>query len=322
LGWLAEVASSTGGCGVVASSAVVVIVDGSVEREGVVVDGAVVVRAAGALDRVWGAAVDAGAAVAAAICSAVVAAERADETVAAGASGVTAIRTVVDVAEAVAAAADVAVGAVVPEASAAPVAAVEAGAEVAEAVVDAPVVAYIGSPVAGVPEVSVGAVAPVAGRPESAGVGSENPGARDPFVTVTGPYPVAGRPDIAVTGGGGLFVVGDRGRRLLYSLKSAVLYGCVILEAVIGRSGLTLVWIRIAVLLVGRRRRGVLRLRDDGGDYEGCCQCGGGNRIFEETILRESIFEETRGRHGFRLPAPPSFVRHISRATGLCGEQG
>jgi hypothetical protein len=54
--------------------------------------------------------------------------------------------------------------------------------------------------------------------------------------------------------------------------------------------------------LVGRRR-GVLRLRDDGGDYEGCCQCGGGNRIFEETILRESIFEETRGRHVFRLPA-------------------
>ena len=194
--------------------------------------------------------------------------------------------------------AEVAVGAVVPEAAAAPVSAVETDAEVAEAVVDAAVVADVGSPVAGVPEVSVVAVAPVAGRPESAGVGSENPGARNPFVTLAGPYPVAGRPDIAVAGGGWLFVVGDCWRLLLNSLRSAVLHGCVILHAVIGRSGLTLVWIRVAVL-VGRGRSGILRLRDDGGDDESCCQCGGCNRFFGETISGE-----TRGRHVFAcLPA-------------------
>src|SRR5258707_5547918 len=101
-----------------------------------------------------------------------------------------------------------------------------------------------------------------------------------------------------MAGGGGLLIVGDCGRLLLHSLRSVALHGCVVLHAVIGRGRLTLVWIRVAVL-VGRGRSGFLRLRDDWGDDESCCQCGRCNRFFGETISGK-----TRGRHVFAcLPA-------------------
>src|SRR5438552_4176940 len=91
-----------------------IIVAGCIERTRVVVDCAVVVCSARALTKVRGAAVDAGAAVARAIRSVVVADGRgADEAGSSGASGVAIIRTVVDVVEAMAAVAEVAVGAVV-----------------------------------------------------------------------------------------------------------------------------------------------------------------------------------------------------------------
>ncbi len=78
-----------------------------------------------------------------------------------------------------------------------------------------------------------------------------------------------------------MLVVGDCGRRLLYTLRRAVLYGCVLLHS-------RLRAILIAVL-VGRRRSGVLRLGGDWDDGERCRQrCG-----------CERISEETSGRHGF-----------------------
>ena len=113
---------------------------------------------------------------------------------------------------AVEASAEVAVGAVVPEVSATPEAAVEADAEVAPAVVDAAIVADAQAPVAGIPAVEAVIVAPVAGGPESAVVGRENPGAVDPVVGAAVPGPVAGRPHVAVAGAFGLVVDGNGGR--------------------------------------------------------------------------------------------------------------
>jgi hypothetical protein len=55
---------------------------------------------------------------------------------------------------------------------------------------------------------------------------------------------------------------------------------------------------------VGRGRSGVLCLRDEGGYYESCCQCGSCKRILETTV-----FEETGGRHVFACLLGPSFVR-------------
>jgi hypothetical protein len=141
---------------------------------------------------------------------------------AAGTSVEASIGTVVEAA--VEAFTEVAVGAVVPEAAAVPVAAVEADTEVAEAVVDATVVADGAAPVATVPAIVTAVPAPVAGRPESADVGSDDPGTVYPVVAAVTPGPVAGCPEIAVAGALGL-VVGRNGGRSVASFDDDLCLG-------------------------------------------------------------------------------------------------
>ena len=104
--------------------------------------------------------------------------------------------------------------AVVVKVAAVPVAALVADADIAEAIIDAAVVADVRAPVATVEAVAMVMEAPVAGRPESAGVGSLNPCAGHPIVAAPAPGPIAGSPQVVVAGSLRLIVVGQRRRRL------------------------------------------------------------------------------------------------------------
>jgi len=101
-------------------------------------------------------------------------------------------------------------GVVVIDASA-PFATDEADTAVAEAVVDAAVETDVRSPIAGVKEVRSATPAPIAGGPEIAGRGSENPSAGNPEVAVIAVCPIAGSPDVADGWADGLHIDGKRG---------------------------------------------------------------------------------------------------------------
>ena len=105
--------------------------------------------------------------------------------------------------------------AVVVEVAATPVTALIAEADVAKAVIDAAVVANVLTPVAAIETVVVMPVAPVAGRPQSALVGSLHPNSGHPVVVSLIPCPVARRPEIVVSGNLWLIVVRQRRRRLV-----------------------------------------------------------------------------------------------------------
>jgi len=106
-------------------------------------------------------------------------------------------------------------GAVVVEVVAVPVAAVITDAGVAEAVVNAAVEADVRAPEAAMEAPAVAVPAPVAGGPEGTVVGWSTPCAGDPVVAGGSPVPVAGGPEIVGRGGDGLFVDGERWRRLV-----------------------------------------------------------------------------------------------------------
>jgi len=96
-----------------------------------------------------------------------------------------------------------------------PVAAVITAAGVAEAIVDAAVEADVESPEAAMEAVTATVEAPVTGGPKGAVVGRSAPGAWDPVVACRGPAPVAGGPEVVGFRSLGLFVDGERRRRLL-----------------------------------------------------------------------------------------------------------
>jgi hypothetical protein len=121
-------------------------------------------------------------------------------------------RTVVDVGDV---GADAVNSAVVVEVVAVPVAAVVADAGVTEAVVDAAIKADVEAPEAAVEAPAVVIPAPIARGPEGTVIGGSTPGAGDPVIAGGTPVPVAGSPDVVWRGGFGLFVDGQRGRRLV-----------------------------------------------------------------------------------------------------------
>jgi hypothetical protein len=143
-----------------------------------------------------------------------------------------------------------------------------ADAGVAEAVVDATVEANVETPEATMKAVAVVVPAPIARSPKGAVVGRSAPGARDPVVAGGSPIPEAGGPDVVRRRSDGLFVDGERWRRLVgifdrlglaffveLVVRLSVLVGLILIGRRWWWSGLLLgnkfLWDRLGSILLG-----------------------------------------------------------------------